>query len=222
MKEPESDDEGESRTGAIKKKARVYPFEVLSRMGKNKRKELNRENGQAVHPAAMANNPAGVEDGFDIDEVAKELLVTPESPETLKKANKKAQDEPICAEEQRTKPPKYAFCSEVEFTVDEVPSKFPTRPEPSKLPQTCTSGTSLSPRQSSSASPATLSKVVSISLTTPLLPPGHRTGVSLLDHSLLNLHGSLSEGESEEDEKQGPSGPTPKKKRKRRRKKKSQ
>jgi hypothetical protein len=210
-KKHESDDEGESRSGAIKKKARADPFDIPSKKGKKKNTELNGKSGPTIHPAALkaiSHDWAEMDDGFDVDAVARELLVDPESPGMLeKKTSQKAQDKLSCPEEQGTKQPKLPLSSRVKTVVDETPSKSPARSEPSKH---------LEP----SPPAASLAAHPKLDISSPFLSNQPSAGVSLLQQPLLNLYGSPSEGEGDEDENPGPSGRTPKK-RKRRKKKKS-
>lgn len=219
-KKPQSDDEEESRPGAIKKKARVDPFSTLSKKEKNKGTRDSGKNGPTIHPVALKAMPSSqslppaIEDGLEVDEVAKELLLVPDTPETPRKeADYISQQDSNRDGEQGTK---RADLSDVGInppphTSSSSPLK-PTAPD-----------ASLPPAQTPATPPVSLRNLVDVSLTANLPPsPGDRRGDSnFLKLPLLNLRGSVSERGSEIEEA-GSSGLVPKKKRKRRKKKKSQ
>lgn len=228
---PQSEDEEESRAGAIKKKIRVDPFDVTSK--RKKSSKVNGNNSPALHPAAMkailqTQPDTRLENAPDATEIAKELLNAPESPEVHKKKKKEhksdASHDGVVQRQQEVAPSSQApVLAKVKPMTDGQSPQIPTSPKSSISPIDHPT-LPISPAQSSPASPTTTHpEVVDVSLTTtPLLSPGHRTThPDFLKQPLLNLDGSPSEAASDENEEPRTPGPTPKKKR-RRRKKKSQ
>ncbi|KXN89607.1 hypothetical protein AN958_05474 [Leucoagaricus sp. SymC.cos] len=224
----QSDDEEESRTGAIKKKTRVDPFSAPSKE-KKKGFGVNGESGSILHPAAMramAQNQSiltGAEDGQEVDDIAAELLTNPCSPKSLKKIVRSDSGEDC--QQRKTKSTKSALLSNEETIVNGTPSlKLPTNPEPLKQPKPSALGNVVpslrTPATSLIAEPKFID--VSLTLTPPRSPRRQKLGAEFLKQPFLNLYGSPSEAESEEGDKSGPPEPPAKKKRKRKKKKKSQ
>ncbi|KAJ3576172.1 hypothetical protein NP233_g596 [Leucocoprinus birnbaumii] len=210
-KKTQSDDEEDSRSGAIKKKVRVDPFHAPSK----KEKKGGERNGKAVvHPAAMKamlptqTSEAPTKEGkLEADEDANELLVVTDTPEKLK--NKSAQRKPH-ANAANEEAPRTDQADVFNFQTSSVERS--TSSKASKLAHApAGSNANLPLAQPSAASP----------VSPRTHSDGRIAGVGLIKQPLLNLRGSPSEPESE-NEGAGASGLTPKKKRKRRKKKKSQ
>ncbi|KAF9453047.1 hypothetical protein P691DRAFT_720537 [Macrolepiota fuliginosa MF-IS2] len=218
MRELQSEGEEESRGGAIRKKARIDPFDVG--LKKKKVAEVNGKNPVTIHPMALKaisqiKLDKALGDEPDADDSTNGLLSAMDLPETHKRKKKHK------SESGTNEGPRRELVARVERMVDSIDSSqiSPNITEHLKTPPH-----SFPLMQPSSASTATYPKIVDVSLTaTPLLSPGHRTTTpDFLKQPLLNLDGSPNEGASNKDRKPDPADLTPKKRRKRRKKKKSQ
>lgn len=218
----QSDDEEESRAGAIKEKTRLDPFHIPP---KNKRRHRVVKGAHAtpIKPIAaeLISQPQldmAMEDEPDADEVARVLLSAPESsPPGVPEKKKPKLDFTGTKQQELVTSPDLPLLTKA----DQIVNEKKTSQIPSLNLKTFDTPSS-SRIRSPSNSPAGRTKMVDVSLTaTPLLSPGHRTtNANLLKQPLLNLDGSASENGTD-IEKPSMTGPTPKKKRKRRKKKKS-
>jgi len=107
VKQVQSDNEEESRTGAIKKKARTDPFSTLFKRRKN-----SRDNGKTqstVHPMALEATPQKrsllEKDGTKVDEVARNFTI-PITLENDKEISLNHQFIMQRSEESRSRPPR--------------------------------------------------------------------------------------------------------------------
>lgn len=197
MKQVQSDNEEESRTGVIKKKARIDPFSTLPR--KRKDSGDSGKTRSVMHPAAMEATPPKrsslAKDVTSSTLVARELVA---DPITLKN-NKSSVDHKTNAEEQElanikiTPPP-----------IDKSPATF----ELSRLCAPSTHDISKLSALPSAVPSSNFRQNTSEDLT---------VDASFLQQPLLNLRCSPRKPESDSIDH---SELTPKKKRKRRRKKK--
>jgi len=202
VKQVQSDNEEESRTGAIKKKARTDPFSTLFKRRKN-----SRDNGKTqsiVYPMALEATPQKrsllEKDGTKVDEVARNFTI----PITLENDKEIKLESPVHRAEKRA----------VQIKTTSQPISKP--PATSKLSNISTlSARDISKLSTLPPAVASSNSRRNISLTSYSTLPceDFTTDTSFPQQPLLNLRGSPSEPESD---RAGDSGLTSKKKRKRR------
>lgn len=197
-----SDDEEESRAGAIKKKARVDPF------GEGKKKNKNKKVAEAVIIPAIPDTEKSEQDeviGMIVEDVEEGTSLAPSTPPRKKRKRKTSTEDP---------------------TEDGLPPQAPNEVmEQSECFNSSSSYNLLTSSTATPLSPKTL-KIVDISLieTPIILSRFQRSSQSedMLKQPLLNLVPQSDDDSDEPSKVESPvDGGSPKKKRKRRKKKKN-
>ncbi|GLB33989.1 hypothetical protein LshimejAT787_0108730 [Lyophyllum shimeji] len=207
MKE-ESDNEGESRAGAIKKKARVDPFATGG--GKKKKNKMFPEGTALVPPKPPVLSKKGTKEQEEVISMVTEAVAGPSTPVVTPKRKKHK-------EKHLTVGPS------ADAAVVTESSLTPMSPPGAKI----TDSSSNSPKKDTtepSNTPPKKPLPIDVSLTstpvTPLRLRRQAQSAELLKQPLLNLAPPGDDDESEDDAKIDVPGGSPKKKKKRKRRKK--
>jgi len=201
VKQVQSDNEEESRTGAIKKKARTDPLNTLFNRRKNSRDKGKTQS--TVHPMAVeatSHKRSSLEkDGTKVDAVARKFTI----PTTLE-------------DNKEIKLESYAEIKATSQLISKSPATFKLS-DIFTLPQPSAHGISKLSTLPSAVASSNSRRNISLTSDSILPCEDFTTDTNFPQQPLLELRGSPSEPESD---LVGHSGPTSKKKRKRRKRKK--